>query len=197
MIENCDRFTFFRSFWEAVKLLPDAERGEYLCKVMACTFDGAQEGFEGIQKLAWTLMEPNIESSAKQARTNGDNRRGTSQKSTEETAQDGSGNSRRKGSKSTQKTAQKSTEETAPLNMDMEGDMDMEEEGNGLSSGKKDHSPSVGGGAAAGEPAPPPPVCSCGEAMVPTNSYAPNHTARYWACPRCGEKVPVRGGRDD
>lgn len=56
--------------------------------------------------------------------------------------------------------------------------------------------PSGEGGADAGEPAPPPPVCSCGAAMEPTNSYTPNRTARYWSCPSCGESVAVRGGAD-
>lgn len=95
----------------------------------------------------------------------------------------------RSGGKAGAKRALKNTSTTAEPPAD-----NKTKQNKGIDCHKGNQIPCAADGAAAGEPAPPSaPVCGCGTPMEPTNSYAPNRTARYWSCPSCGESVAVRG----
>lgn len=61
------KMTFFRSYWEAARMLPDDERGRFLEGILAYAFDGEEPDFEGVLAMAWVLVKPNLDSSARQS----------------------------------------------------------------------------------------------------------------------------------
>lgn len=70
------QFTFFRSFYEAMAELEDKERLAFFDAMMAYAFEGVIPEFDSFYlRMAWSLIEPNIQKSIKQSITNANNRR--------------------------------------------------------------------------------------------------------------------------
>ena len=58
--------TIFDSYYEAVKLMPEEERGEFALALMGYAFDGVEPEFDGTaSQLAWTLIKPTLDASLK------------------------------------------------------------------------------------------------------------------------------------
>lgn len=74
-------FTFFESFHEATKDMPDTEFANYWKPVLKYIFEGETPEFTGLNKAIFALMKPNIDSSLKN-RENG--KKGGRQKSEDE-----------------------------------------------------------------------------------------------------------------
>jgi len=69
------QFTFYRSFWEAIKVLPPKDRNALLPAICAYALDGEEPKLTGIQMSIFMLIRPTLDTSARKAE-NG--RRGTS-----------------------------------------------------------------------------------------------------------------------
>lgn len=60
-----EKFTFFGSFYEAMNLLPEEQRSEFVMGILAYAFDGVEPSFEGPLSAMFALAKPNIDSSVK------------------------------------------------------------------------------------------------------------------------------------
>lgn len=60
-----DRFSFYRSYYEAAKMLPEEEQGAFLMAVAEYAFDGVEPDFDGMEAMAFILIKPNIDASVK------------------------------------------------------------------------------------------------------------------------------------
>lgn len=140
-----DKITFFVSYYEAAKLLPENEQGAFLMGLLAYAFEGVEPEFEGPQKLAYTLIKPNIDSSVKSrgaGKTGGRPRKETTSKTPSETPL-----------KTTNKTMSKTNKD---MDRDMEKDRDGEVDEGEIDPLDRSISPSnASDGAAAAEAAPP------------------------------------------
>ena len=70
MGEEAKKFTFFSSYYDAAKLLPESEQGPFLMGLFAYAFEGAEPEFEGAAAIAFVLVKPNIDASIKRTKTN-------------------------------------------------------------------------------------------------------------------------------
>lgn len=162
-----DKITFFVSYYEAAKLLPEDERGAFLMGLLSYAFEGNEPDFAGSQKLAFTLIKPNIDSSV---RSHGAGKSGGRPKKGETT------------SETPLKTPLKTTSETnEKTNRDMDRDMDKDRDMDldALEIDPRDQSisnASASGDAAAAGAAPP--------------------AAKEPRCPECGGlmKIEIPGG---
>ena len=62
-----EKFTFFGSFYEAMNMLPEEQRNEFLMGLLAYAFEGIEPGFDGALAAMFALAKPNIDSSVKGA----------------------------------------------------------------------------------------------------------------------------------
>lgn len=152
-----DKITFFVSYYEAAKLLPEDERGAFLMGLLSYAFEGSDPDFSGSQKLAFTLIKPNIDSSV---RSHGAGKSGGRPKKGETTS--------KTPLKTPLETPLKTTRKTnKDMDRDMDKDRDMEMDA--LEIDPLDQSISnanASGDAAAADAAPP--------------------AAKKLACPECG-----------
>ena len=58
-----NQFSFFRSYFEATRLLEDEDRLEFYDAILGFMFDEKEPNFNGIKQMAWTLIKPNLETS--------------------------------------------------------------------------------------------------------------------------------------
>lgn len=61
------QFTFYRSFWEAVKLLPPKDRNAVLNAICSYALDGEEPQLAGVQASIFTLIRPTLDTSARRA----------------------------------------------------------------------------------------------------------------------------------
>ena len=61
------QFTFYRSFWEAIKELPTKSRAEVVLAICAYALDGEASGLSGTSKAIFTLIKPTLDASARKA----------------------------------------------------------------------------------------------------------------------------------
>lgn len=61
------QFTFYRSFWEAIKELPSKDKAAVICAVCAYALDGEEPNLTGTQKAIFVLIRPTLDASAKKA----------------------------------------------------------------------------------------------------------------------------------
>ena len=61
------QFTFYRSFWEAIRELPAKDKAAVICAVCAYVFDEEAPSLQGTSKAIFSLMKPTLDSSAKKA----------------------------------------------------------------------------------------------------------------------------------
>lgn len=61
------QFTFYRSFWEAIRELPAKDKAAVICAVCAYVFDEETPSLKGTSKAIFSLMKPTLDSSAKKA----------------------------------------------------------------------------------------------------------------------------------
>lgn len=214
-----DKVTFFVSYYEAAKLLPESEQGAFLMGVLGYAFEGVEPKFEGSQKLAYTLIKPNIDSSVRSrdaGKSGGRPKKETKSKTPSETPL---------------KTPGKTTSKTnKDMDRDMEKDRDVEMDDGEIDPLDRSISPSdASGDAAAADAAPPAakdegPKCpECGGGMRYDSSgmfwrcrddacratvslmelaglkgidktFARKRRASpAWVCPECGQKVECDG----
>ena len=63
---NRNRFTFFRSYYEAAETLPDDSRLELYDALLDYVLNGNMRELNGVAKTAFILMKPNLDNSIKQ-----------------------------------------------------------------------------------------------------------------------------------
>lgn len=61
------QFTFYRSFWEAIRELPAKDKTAVICAICAYVFDGEAPSLQGTSKAIFSLIKPTLDSSAKKA----------------------------------------------------------------------------------------------------------------------------------
>lgn len=61
------QFTFYRSFWEAVKALPPKDRNAVLNAICAYALDGEEPRLSGVQNSIFILVRPTLDTSARKA----------------------------------------------------------------------------------------------------------------------------------
>lgn len=61
------QFTFYRSFWEAVKELPPKGRAEVICAVCEYVFDEHVPQLAGVSKVIFSLIKPTLDTAARKA----------------------------------------------------------------------------------------------------------------------------------
>lgn len=61
------QFTFYRSFWEAIKELPPKDRNALLNAICAYALDGEEPKLTGIQMSIFILIRPTLDTSARKA----------------------------------------------------------------------------------------------------------------------------------
>lgn len=191
------KMTFFRSYWEAARMLPDDERGRFLEGILAYAFDGDEPDFEGVLAMAWVLVKPNLDSSARQSEAG---RRGGAKQADDDSpkgACKGASAERPKGackgasaneSKGASKGACKGASEKNPSDKDREKDMEKDMEGE-VHEPLEVHEPSPCG--AGGEPwgalpAPPRAAPSC---PVCDGAMRFDVERRVMVCGLCGTEL--------
>ena len=171
-----DKFTFFGSFYEAMKMLPEDQQQEFVMGILAYAFDGVEPGFDGALAAMFALAKPNIDSSvngvingSKGGRPNNGKTKGETKDKTQ---------SETKGKNPPAKPPQET-------NKDMDMDREVDKEGEvSFSLEKTKPSPAASDGAEADESAPPSatkPVCPVCESAVTFNAKSAG-----WECPVCG-----------
>jgi hypothetical protein len=63
------QFTFYRSFWEAIKELPAKSKAEVICAICAYALEGEAPKLSGTSKAIFTLIKPTLDASARKAET--------------------------------------------------------------------------------------------------------------------------------
>lgn len=61
------QFTFYRSFWEAVKELPPKGRAEVICAVCEYVFEEHNPQLAGVSKAIFSLIKPTLDTAARKA----------------------------------------------------------------------------------------------------------------------------------
>lgn len=61
------QFTFYRSFWEAVKDLPNEDRLKALDAIIGYALDGDEPGCGGVSKSIFVLVKPVLDSARRMA----------------------------------------------------------------------------------------------------------------------------------
>lgn len=112
MNEEVTKFSFFRSFWEGLTDLGDAERLAMYDAIAKYAFTGEEPAFTGLMMTAWKLAKPNIESSVRGQLTGG------------------KGGRPPKGNPPSKPPVKTPSETNKDMDKDMDGDMDMDAEMN-------------------------------------------------------------------
>lgn len=61
-----NRFTFLRSYWEAINGMTDAEAGRLIKGLCSYVFDDQEPSFKDkIVKISWMLIRPNLDTNIK------------------------------------------------------------------------------------------------------------------------------------
>ena len=168
-----EKFTFFGSFYEAMNMLPEEQRNEFIMGLLAYAFEGIDPSFEGPLAAMFALAKPNIDSSVKGAQNGSKGGRPNQGKNPSE-------NPPRKPSGKTHPKTNKD------MDREKDRDMDMEADGN-FPLEENSHSAASSVGADAAGAAPPSddskvPVC-------PLCSKPIRFDAKTfkWRCKTCGE----------
>ena len=61
------QFTFYRSFWDAIKELPAKSKAEVVCAICAYALEGEAPKLSGTSKAIFTLIKPTLDASARKA----------------------------------------------------------------------------------------------------------------------------------
>ena len=61
------QFTFYRSFWEAIRELSAKDKTAVICAICAYVFDEEAPALQGTSKAIFSLIKPTLDSSAKKA----------------------------------------------------------------------------------------------------------------------------------
>ena len=61
------QFTFYRSFWDALKDLPQKDKNALLSAICEYALDGKEPALTGIQRSIFTLIKPTLDTSARKA----------------------------------------------------------------------------------------------------------------------------------
>ena len=170
------KMTFFESYYQAAKMIPEERQGAFLMGLLAYAFEGVEPDFESdIERIAFTLTRPNIDGSAKRSATNAAN--GKANGKSDEKATE------KAGAKAKRKATGKAI---AIQEKDKDRDRDMEEDFQESFSKEKNSPENAEAGGAGGGGAAPhrsgSPLCpGCG---VPLWR---NWQAGKWDCGRCGK----------
>lgn len=60
-----DRFSFYKSYYDAALMLPEEQRGEFLMGIASYAFEGVEPAFDGMCAMAFILIKPNIDASVR------------------------------------------------------------------------------------------------------------------------------------
>lgn len=85
------KFSFYRSFDEAARDLPDADRLRLYDAMSDYVFRGVYPDFEGVLGIVWKLVRPNLDSSVRGQETGGKRKGRASDGTYEGASDDGSG----------------------------------------------------------------------------------------------------------
>lgn len=96
-------FTFFKSYYEALKEIPEKDKKEIIFAMINYVFEDKKPKFKGINKVIWSLIEPNLNTSKNKSNSNSGAPIGN-QNARKLGKNEGENNSIKKQSKNNQKT---------------------------------------------------------------------------------------------
>ena len=163
-----EKFTFFGSFYEAMKMLPENQRSEFVMGILEYAFEGIEPSFEGGLAAMFALAKPNIDSSVKGVRNGGKGGRPAGGKTQQETPHENP-------------PAKPPTETNKNRNRDRDRDRDRKEEGIFPLEEKSLSSEASGDAAMAGATPPAAPRCP----MCDTDLEHTGINGSEWWCPHC------------
>ena len=63
-------FSFYKSYYEALKEIPEKDKKEIILAMINYVFEDKKPKFKGINKVIWTLIEPNLDKSKNKSNSN-------------------------------------------------------------------------------------------------------------------------------
>ena len=58
-------FSFYKSYYEALKEIPEKDKKDVIFAMINYVFENKKTKLKGINKVIWTLIEPNLDKSKK------------------------------------------------------------------------------------------------------------------------------------
>ena len=67
---NIKAFSFYRSYYEALKEVPEKDKKDIIFAIINYVFEDKKPKFKGTNKIIWTLIEPNLNTSKNKSNSN-------------------------------------------------------------------------------------------------------------------------------
>lgn len=67
---NIKAFSFYRSYYEALKEVPEKDKKDIIFAIISYVFEDKKPKFKGTNKIIWTLIEPNLNTSKNKSNGN-------------------------------------------------------------------------------------------------------------------------------
>lgn len=67
---NIKAFSFYRSYYEALKEIPEKDKKDIIFAIINYVFEDKKPKFKGTNKIIWTLIEPNLNTSKNKSNGN-------------------------------------------------------------------------------------------------------------------------------
>ena len=67
---NIKAFSFYRSYYEALKEVPEKDKKDIIFDIVNYVFEDKKPKFKGTNKIVWTLIEPNLNTSKNKSNGN-------------------------------------------------------------------------------------------------------------------------------
>lgn len=68
--KNIKAFSFYKSYYEALEEIPEKDKKEIIFAMINYVFEDKKPKFKGINKVIWTLIEPNLDKSKNKSNSN-------------------------------------------------------------------------------------------------------------------------------
>ena len=68
--KNIKAFSFYRSYYEALKEIPEKDKKDIIFAMINYVFEDKKPKLKGINKVIWTLIEPNLDKSKNKSNGN-------------------------------------------------------------------------------------------------------------------------------
>ena len=67
---NIKAFSFYRSYYEALKEVPEKDKKDVIFAMINYVFENKKHKLKGVNKVIWTLIEPNLDKSKNKSNSN-------------------------------------------------------------------------------------------------------------------------------
>lgn len=67
---NIKAFSFYKSYYEALKEIPEKDKKDIIFAIINYVFEDKKPKFKGTNKIIWTLIEPNLNTSKNKSNSN-------------------------------------------------------------------------------------------------------------------------------